>query len=170
MNDKFQHPIAKAIFPVIKGICRQPVTLSESFFNKHLKLVVKSSADDYRLLRGTKHTTALATAELVTTAGQRIGITAEYLLPPSSERDINNHAFKDNAQFDNAAFMALFVPVCDLVGIEHHGVFPFFTDGKLRVYVPVTNEQRPVLDAINNLFFCWGFTNGRKISIKPDER
>jgi hypothetical protein len=168
---KDDHPIAKAVVPILQGICHHRTVFEDAEHNGKFKLNVFADSCDYPLLRGTKNETLLATVALVTEAGRRLGIVAEYSLEcRGQERTYKQFPFVEAEDFDNQEFVRLFEPLCKLVGIEPRGVYPFYSNGKLRVYVPIEPGQEVILHALNILFFCWGYTNGRKISIKPDQR
>lgn len=175
MNKSNDHPITAAIRPIIAGSCRDKALLriEEVSVDRQLTINVFAALDDYRVLIGRGGRTVCAVQRLLRRAGELsgLGIVQYHVETIQQGEGSGLHGFVFNKDFNEWDFSELFVKLCLVVGLDSKSVkIKSDPDLKLRVYVNVKNaaDYDSIVD-LNNMIYCYGYTQGRKISVIPVE-
>lgn len=176
MNDQ-SHPISQALFPVLRGICRDhsSLDLEERQNGSGLRLTATCALDDYRILVGKSGRNVNAIKRLVARAGDKCQIKAEFSLRTNERGDVCDvHDFKADPMFDESLFILLLTKMCEAIEVDFsHSNVRLREDGKMCVVIPAAAvEDRAAIADLNSLFYSFGYTSGRKIDIKttgPDD-
>lgn len=170
MQRHFESDIAKVLYPIWQGICRDDFVVREHPGEMALEIHVEASNNDFPILRGKQQRTEFATGRLITAACERQQIVGNYRLTNNHHgRPTMQHEYRANPHFDEAAFRKMFVALCRAVGLDGQPRYGNSQNGKLYVLVPTTSvAQRGLVTDLSDVLYPFGYTQGQKLDIKPE--
>lgn len=166
-----QSDIVNALHAVWDGICRHNFSVTETIEQYTLRIEVVVFNDDFRILRGRDGRNEHATKRLLDWACRRNQCNGEYKLTNNHRGEIIQiHEFRNDPEFKTEKLKSVLWPLCVAVGLSTGGIKldEAGQNGKLNVRIPVKDvRERAIVSDLNDVMYPWGFTQGRKIDIKP---
>lgn len=172
MNNSFQHPITHIVLPLIEGICKykEDLQVKERVADNDVSIVLFPHMADYPKLCGKEGRQIKALRFLVKHMGKKIGVNAEIDIKESwhGERE-GKSDFEFNPEFDKHEAIKLLDTFRLAIWPDNFGTRDVIsnTEGdKLHVYlVSISDEDTSLIIALADVFYPYGYRNGRKIVI-----
>lgn len=166
------HPVTELIGEIIRGICLVPekVRVTEVFSEKKLRIELRASIDDHRIIVGRNGSRIQALQVIAQRAGEGFGVQASVqLLPPLSGRPSpNSNVFTPDERFDEKALLRFVGDVCEKTNC---GVISSVSrdESKSLTTITITGHKKTddiVIHSMHEIFFSYGFKIGRRIKIE----
>lgn len=177
---QYRHNITRVLSEIISGICqkRNHLEIRESLAScvscgsrtPRLTIEITPHPDDYRLICGRKGSRINAIKSIASLAGKtnKISVIVNLVSNGMGEPSANRDDFVEDPNFDNEALKSLVSELLAIIGMKP--IAGFVVDGdKTNIAIPTQgSHEELVVHGMHELFYSYGFKNGRKIEISID--
>lgn len=172
MNNSLQHRISKLVIPLVEGICKycDDLEIKERIEGDNVSILVSPHMADYPKLCGQDGRQIKALRFIVKQVGIHLNVIADIDLKESwrGQRE-EKRPFAFNPDFQEAKAVALLNDFRNELWplSAHEQVMTLREDGdRLHIYLtPANASDASIIIALADIFYPYGYRNGRKIVI-----